>query len=61
LHLGGAFVIAAGPVVRGLGKRRPLARAGHVRGRGKSVIGAKTQPLWVEIAEFLRSSLPHIE
>ena len=26
-----------------------------------SVIGAETQPLWVEIAEFLRSSLPHIE
>jgi pimeloyl-ACP methyl ester carboxylesterase len=26
-----------------------------------SVVGARTQPLWVEIAEFLRSSLPHIE
>jgi pimeloyl-ACP methyl ester carboxylesterase len=26
-----------------------------------SVIGAETQRLWVEIAEFLRSSLPHIE
>jgi pimeloyl-ACP methyl ester carboxylesterase len=26
-----------------------------------SVIGAETQPLWVEIAEFLRSSLPHVE
>jgi pimeloyl-ACP methyl ester carboxylesterase len=26
-----------------------------------SVLGAETQPLWVEIAEFLRSSLPHIE
>ena len=25
------------------------------------MIGAKTQPLWVEIAEFLRSSLPHVE
>jgi pimeloyl-ACP methyl ester carboxylesterase len=25
------------------------------------VIGAETQPLWVEIAEFLRSSLPHVE
>ena len=23
--------------------------------------GADTQPLWVEIAEFLRSSLPHVE
>ena len=26
-----------------------------------SVIGADTQPLWLEIAEFLRSSLPHVE
>jgi pimeloyl-ACP methyl ester carboxylesterase len=26
-----------------------------------SVLGAETQPLWVEIAAFLRSSLPHIE
>ena len=26
-----------------------------------SVVGAETQPLWVEIAEFLRSSLPHVE
>ena len=26
-----------------------------------SVLGAQTQPLWVEIAEFLRSSLPHVE
>jgi pimeloyl-ACP methyl ester carboxylesterase len=26
-----------------------------------SVIGAETQPLWVEIAEFLRASLPHVE
>jgi pimeloyl-ACP methyl ester carboxylesterase len=25
------------------------------------VIGAETQPLWVEIADFLRSSLPHVE
>jgi pimeloyl-ACP methyl ester carboxylesterase len=25
------------------------------------VIGAETQPLWVEIAEFLRASLPHVE
>ena len=25
------------------------------------MIGADTQPLWVEIAEFLRSSLPHVE
>jgi pimeloyl-ACP methyl ester carboxylesterase len=26
-----------------------------------SVIGAETQPLWVEIAEFLRASLPYVE
>jgi pimeloyl-ACP methyl ester carboxylesterase len=26
-----------------------------------SVLGAETQPLWVEVAGFLRSSLPHIE
>ena len=26
-----------------------------------SVIGAETHPLWVEIAEFLRSSLPYVE
>ena len=26
-----------------------------------SVLGAETQPLWVEIANFLRSSLPNIE
>ncbi len=26
-----------------------------------SVLGAETQPVWVEIAEFLRSSLPYIE
>jgi pimeloyl-ACP methyl ester carboxylesterase len=26
-----------------------------------SVLGAETQPLWVEIAEFLRSSLPQVE
>ena len=26
-----------------------------------SVLGAETQPLWVEIAAFLRSSLPHVE
>jgi pimeloyl-ACP methyl ester carboxylesterase len=26
-----------------------------------SVIGAETQPLWVEIAEFLRASLPNVE
>jgi pimeloyl-ACP methyl ester carboxylesterase len=26
-----------------------------------SVLGAQTQPLWVEVAEFLRSALPHVE
>ena len=26
-----------------------------------SVIGAETQPLWVEVADFLRSNLPHVE
>ena len=26
-----------------------------------SLLGGDTQPLWVEIADFLRSSLPHIE
>lgn len=26
-----------------------------------SVLGAETQPLWFEVAEFLRSSLPHVE
>jgi pimeloyl-ACP methyl ester carboxylesterase len=26
-----------------------------------SVLGAETQPLWVEVAAFLRSSVPHVE
>jgi pimeloyl-ACP methyl ester carboxylesterase len=26
-----------------------------------SVLGAQTQPLWVDVADFLRSSLPHVE
>jgi pimeloyl-ACP methyl ester carboxylesterase len=26
-----------------------------------SVVGAQTQPLWVEVADFLRSALPHVE
>jgi pimeloyl-ACP methyl ester carboxylesterase len=26
-----------------------------------SVLGTETQPLWVEVADFLRSSLPHVE
>ena len=35
--------------------------AAAIRGPVLSVIGADTQPLWVEIAEFLRSSLPDVE
>jgi len=26
-----------------------------------SVLGAQTQPLWVDVADFLRASLPHVE
>jgi pimeloyl-ACP methyl ester carboxylesterase len=26
-----------------------------------SVVGSETQPLWVEVADFLRSSLPHVD
>jgi pimeloyl-ACP methyl ester carboxylesterase len=36
-------------------------QAGAIRRPVLSVIGAETQPLWVEIAEFLRSSLPQVE
>ena len=36
-------------------------QAAAIRSPVLSVIGADTQPLWVEIAEFLRSSLPHVE
>jgi pimeloyl-ACP methyl ester carboxylesterase len=36
-------------------------QAAAIRRPVLSVIGADTQPLWVEIAEFLRSSLPHVE
>ena len=36
-------------------------QAAAIRTPVLSMIGAETQPLWVEIAEFLRSSLPHIE
>ena len=36
-------------------------QAAAIRSPVLSVIGAETQPLWVEIAEFLRSSLPHVE
>jgi pimeloyl-ACP methyl ester carboxylesterase len=35
--------------------------AAAIRSPVLSVIGAETQPLWMEIAEFLRSSLPHVE
>jgi pimeloyl-ACP methyl ester carboxylesterase len=36
-------------------------QAAAIRTPVLSVIGAETQPLWVEIAKFLRSSLPHVE
>ena len=36
-------------------------QAAAIRAPVLSVIGAETQPLWVEIAAFLRSSLPHVE
>jgi pimeloyl-ACP methyl ester carboxylesterase len=36
-------------------------QAAAIRRPVLSVLGADTQPLWVEIAEFLRSSLPHVE
>ena len=36
-------------------------QAAAIRRPVLSVLGAQTQPLWVEIAEFLRSSLPHVE
>jgi pimeloyl-ACP methyl ester carboxylesterase len=36
-------------------------QAAAIRRPVLSVTGAQTQPLWVEIAEFLRSSLPHVE
>jgi pimeloyl-ACP methyl ester carboxylesterase len=36
-------------------------QAAAIRRPVLSVIGAETQPMWVEIADFLRSSLPHVE
>ena len=36
-------------------------QAAAIRRPVLSVIGAETQPVWVEIAEFLRSSLPRVE
>ena len=38
-----------------------IEQAAAIRRPVLSVIGADTQPLWVEIAEFLRSSLPQVE
>lgn len=37
------------------------ADAARIRRPVLSVLGAQTLPLWVEIAEFLRASLPHVE
>jgi pimeloyl-ACP methyl ester carboxylesterase len=36
-------------------------QAAAIRKPVLSVIGAETQPLWVQIATFLRSSLPQVE
>src|SRR5215216_4466587 len=36
-------------------------RAAALRRPVLSVLGAETRPLWVEIAEFLRAALPHVE
>ena len=36
-------------------------QAAAIRRPVLSVIGAETQPLWLEIAEFLRSSIPQVE
>jgi pimeloyl-ACP methyl ester carboxylesterase len=36
-------------------------QAAAIRKPVLSVLGADTQPLWVEIADFLRSSLPNVE
>jgi pimeloyl-ACP methyl ester carboxylesterase len=36
-------------------------QAAAIRTPVLSVIGADTQPLWLEIAQFLRSSLPHVQ
>jgi len=35
--------------------------AGRVSRPVLSVVGSETQPVWLETAEFLRSSLPHVE
>ncbi len=36
-------------------------RAATIQQPALSVLGAETQPLWLEVAAFLRSSLPHVE
>lgn len=36
-------------------------RAATIQQPVRSVLGAETQPLWLEVAAFLRSSLPHVE
>jgi pimeloyl-ACP methyl ester carboxylesterase len=36
-------------------------RAAALRRPVLSVVGAETRPLWVEIAEFLRAAVPHVE
>jgi pimeloyl-ACP methyl ester carboxylesterase len=36
------------------------ARAATIQHPVLSVLGANTQPLWVEVAAFLRSSIPHL-
>jgi pimeloyl-ACP methyl ester carboxylesterase len=36
-------------------------RAGTIQQPALSVLGTETEPLWLEVAAFLRSSLPHIE
>jgi pimeloyl-ACP methyl ester carboxylesterase len=36
-------------------------RAATIQQPVLSVLGAETQPLWLEVASFLRSALPHVE
>jgi hypothetical protein len=36
-------------------------QAAAIRRPVLSVLGAETQPLWVEVADFLRSSVPQVE
>jgi 3-oxoadipate enol-lactonase len=35
--------------------------AAAIRCPALSVLGSETQPLWVDVADFLRSSLPHVD